>query len=184
MQTCQWAVSGILLLSAGHIGTDAMELATLLESEFQGAHKGLVNELYLDSLLTVFSTYLVGRYNNTPVTRPKPQLGGLSASTLRRVEDFIHANLARKLSIAEMATVAGFSPTHFARAFREATGRPPHQYVTLLRPRLAEELAKNSSLILGEIAVKTDFATHSQMTATMQQCWGTTPTERRRDFAK
>lgn len=168
------------LPAAGHIDTHALKLAKLFESEFRSARKGSLNQIYLDSLLTVFSMHLLRRYTNAPRHVPKPKRGGLTAQNMQRVDDFIRANLARKFNIIELAAITGFSPTHFARAFRETTGRPPHQYVTLLRLRLVEKLTKDRSLTLGEIAIKAGFSTHSHMTATMQQYWGVTPSEHRR----
>ncbi|MCK4207339.1 helix-turn-helix transcriptional regulator [Brucella pituitosa] len=99
---------------------------------------------------------------------------------IRRVDDFIRANLSNKITVVALAAVAGLSPTHFTRAFRETTGRAPYQYVTIMRLQRAAELAGDRSLIFGEIASKSGFSTHSQMTAVMRQYWGVTPSELRR----
>lgn len=99
---------------------------------------------------------------------------------MRRVDDFIQANLSKKITVVTLAAVAGLSPTHFSRAFRETTGRAPYQYITIMRLQRVAELVEDRSLVLGEIANKTGFSTHSQMTAIIKQHWGLTPSDLRR----
>lgn len=164
----------------GHVDAEALKFAKLFAHEFRRARTKSVNQIYLDSLLTVFSTYLLRRYTKASKLVGRPKRGGLRAQGLRRVEDFIRANLTLKISIIDLAAIAGLSPTHFNRAFREAVGSPPHQYITILRLRRAEELSKDPSLKLSEIAARAGFSTHSQMTATMRQYWGVTPSALRR----
>ncbi|MFI6995971.1 helix-turn-helix domain-containing protein [Nocardia sp. NPDC050175] len=41
--------------------------------------------------------------------------------------------LARPVTVAELAGVAQYSPYHFLRMFKRATGYTPHRYLTLLR---------------------------------------------------
>lgn len=81
---------------------------------------------------------------------------------MSRVDEYIRANLAGRISLPDLAAVAGVSPSHFARAFRQKTGQPPYQYITIERLRLVAELARDRSLAIGEIAARTGFATHAR----------------------
>ena len=56
---------------------------------------------------------------------------------LRRVIDFVEANVTQPISVRDMAEIADLSVHHFARSFKEASGRTPHQYVTERRLQLA-----------------------------------------------
>jgi len=56
----------------------------------------------------------------------KPR-GGLAPSMLRRVTEYMLANLADDLALVTLASLVGLSPFHFCRAFRESTGLPPHR---------------------------------------------------------
>ncbi|TWG95056.1 AraC family transcriptional regulator [Mesorhizobium sp. J18] len=165
--------------ASGQTDREAASLAQLLESEFRRIPDESINEIYVDSLLTVFGTHLLKRYGSRPV-RPSRARGGLRTTIMSRVDDYIRANLAGRIYLADLAALAGVSPTHFARAFRQRTGQPPYQYITKERLRLVAELAKDHSLTIGEIAAKAGFATHSQMTATMRRYWGITPSDIRR----
>src|SRR5262249_39034344 len=51
-----------------------------------------------------------------------------------RVLRGLEARLDERHTLAELARIAGLSPYHFLRTFREATGVTPHQW--LLRARL------------------------------------------------
>lgn len=167
------------LPARGQTDREAASLAKLLESEFRRIPDGSINELYVDSLLTVFGTHLLKRYRSNPKKLFKAR-GGLRTAILGRVDEYIRANLSDRINLADLAAIAGVSPTHFARAFRQKTGQPPYQYIMMERLRLVAELAKDRSLTIGEIAAKAGFATHSQMTATMRRYWGITPSDIRR----
>jgi AraC family transcriptional regulator len=99
---------------------------------------------------------------------------GVTPSRLRRVQEFMRANLARPLSLQEMAAVAGMSLYHFARGFREATGRPPHRYLMELRLCEARTLLHDPRLPIGVIARTVGF-THSHFTAVFTRRMGMTP---------
>lgn len=168
------------LPSSGHIDSHALKLAKFFEREFRRARTGTLNKIYLDSLLTLFGTHLLRYYANAPRAVFKPKRGGLRSHIMRHVDDFIQANLSKKITVVALAAVAGISPTHFSRAFRETTGRAPYQYITIMRLQRVAELAGDRSLALGEISRKSGFSTHSQMTAIMKQHWGVTPSDLRR----
>lgn len=162
----------------GHVDARAHMLAGLIREEFHRP-EGL-DALYMDSLVTVFATYLLRTY--TPLGSPSHAVprGGLSTHVWRRVDDFIRSHLAERLSVETLAGVAGLSPSHFLRAFRETVGKPPHQYILALRLSQAKELLQSGRTPLGEIARHTGFASHSHLSATMQRLWSVSPSELRR----
>ena len=65
---------------------------------------------------------------------------------------------------------------HFARAFRQATGCTPHQYVLEQRLCTARTLLHDPKLPIGEIASTIGF-THSHLTAAFRRHMGMTPSE-------
>src|SRR5690606_17178361 len=131
-------------LKEGHVDEKALLLASLIRDEFRRGE--LSNALYFDSLITVFSTYLLRTYT-TLKGRPNGQSrGGLSVKVWRNIEEYIRANLAENLSVERLASVAGISPSHFLRAFRETVGQPPHKYVLATRLEMAEQLAVSTDL--------------------------------------
>lgn len=165
-------------LAAGHVDEKALLLANLVRDEFQNGEP--LNHLYLDSLLTVFSTYLLRNYSSLRDRPGPPSRGGLPPKAWRNVQDYIRANIGEQLSVERLALVAGVSPSHFLRAFRQTVGQAPHQYVLATRLELAEQLVMTTDMPLARVARLTGFASHSHMTASMRRHKFTTPSALRR----
>jgi len=83
---------------------------------------------------------------------PVPKHGGLTAWQSRQVMEFMRAHLDQPLSLRDLAAVVNLSPWHFARAFRESHGLPPHRCLTLLRLEKARDLLSQSRKSVTEIA--------------------------------
>jgi AraC family transcriptional regulator len=98
----------------------------------------------------------------------------MAPSKLRRAKDFIHANLAGQPSLRDIAEAAEVSLFHFARQFRKATGRSPHQYLTEQRLLQARALLHDPSLSIGAIAKAVGF-THSHFSIMFTRHIGMTP---------
>jgi AraC family transcriptional regulator len=98
---------------------------------------------------------------------------------LKRVKDFICANLARDMSLAEVAAVADMTLFHFAKAFQQATGTSPHRYLIEHRILRARSLLHNPSLTIRTVAAAVGF-THSHFTRLFGRYMGMTPSAFRR----
>jgi transcriptional regulator GlxA family with amidase domain len=59
--------------------------------------------------------------------------------------------------VNELAATAHMSAHHFARMFKEATGIPPHRYITLQRVDDAKQLLSDTELPLVEVAAAVGF---------------------------
>jgi transcriptional regulator GlxA family with amidase domain len=73
------------------------------------------------------------------------------------VIDFMHANLHRKLSLAELAESASISVSHLGHLFRTETGVSPGQYLMTLKVQRAGELLKNSIVSVKRIMFEVGF---------------------------
>jgi AraC family transcriptional regulator len=136
--------------------------------------EGLSGRLYAESLANVLAVHLLRHYSNA-TTRPVTFTGGLSASKLRQVEDFVNDNYGRDLKLAEMAQVAGMSSFHFAREFKRTTGTTPHQYLIKLRVERAKALLAKNDLPIIEVGLQSGFSHQSHFTRLFRRFTGTTP---------
>ncbi|ASV84169.1 helix-turn-helix domain protein [Ochrobactrum quorumnocens] len=164
--------------ASGQVDDKALLLASLIQDELTKGEES--NEIYLDSLITVFSTYLLRSYSTLRNRELVLHKGGLSDRSLRDVRDYIRANISDRLSIERLAQVARLSPSHFLRAFRHTVGQSPHQYVLATRLEMAEDLIVTTDMSLSIIAKLTGFSTHSHMSASMRRYKFTTPRALRR----
>lgn len=98
----------------------------------------------------------------------------LDDQRLRRVMQFIAENLQNDIHLNDLAQVANLSPFHFARAFRKATGEPPHRFVRGCRLEWAKELLEGSAPI-AEIALTCNFSSQSSFTRAFTRAFGIAP---------
>ena len=105
--------------------------------------------------------------------------GGLSRPALRRVLEFIDSNLDRSLALKDLAGISGLSVDHFARAFRESTGAPPHRYLVGRRLNHARELLERTDRPIADIAQTLGFTDQSHLTNLFRRHFGSTPARAR-----
>jgi AraC family transcriptional regulator len=99
-----------------------------------------------------------------------------SRRAIRQVVDHIEAHLHSALRISELAEVAGLEPHHFRRAFKAATGLPPHRYVTERRlARAAELLRDPNGPPIADVAARVGFSSQSHLTTAFGRQYGLTP---------
>lgn len=158
----------------GTVDLKALRFAELLKVEL--TRQEPPSALYVDSLVTLFGIHLLRSYSTTR-KQPADVKGGLSAANVRRIREFLHENFTRKMTVAELAAIAGLSPYYFIRAFTKRFGQPPHQYILALRLSFAEKLLGDSNLTIADVAYLSGFSSQSHLTAVMRKHRHITPME-------
>lgn len=114
-------------------------------------------------------------------TLPAPvRKGGLAPWQVKRVREYIEAELTRSLSVAELARICSLSPFHFARAFERSVGKPPYQYIIERRLARARRLMDETNEPLTEIAFRVGYAECSHLARAFKKAMGLSPSEYRR----
>jgi AraC-like DNA-binding protein len=134
---------------------------------------GVHGRLYAESILTALLIDLV-RHQGAQ-TRAAPIKGGLAPRQLRRVEQMIRDQLAEDLSLSELASITNLSKAHFARAFRNSTGLPPHQYQLNARVEHAKRLLRRGDMTLTEIGLECGFRDQSHFIRAFRRRVGVSP---------
>lgn len=107
--------------------------------------------------------------------------GGLPAGTLRRTREYIERELANPISLHDLAAMAGLSDCHFARAFKQSVGMPPHRYLMQRRVERAATLIQGTTRPLAEIALEVGCCDQSHFSRLVARATGQTPRELRRE---
>jgi len=105
----------------------------------------------------------------------------LTAWQRRRVLEHMEANLAQPLRNRELGALVGYSEFHFAVAFRNALGAPPHEYLIRQRIERAQQLMLSSDLPLCQIAAECGLADQSHLSRLFRRLVGETPAAWRRN---
>ena len=136
------------------------------------------DRLYLESLQTMLCAHLLRHHCSTTIITTEVS-GGLPASKLRQVVDYIQSNLERDLGLAQLASVAHISSHHFGKLFKQSMGLTPHQYVLKCRIERAKKLLSNRKLTLTEISLATGFCHQSHFTNAFHRYTTLTPRQYR-----
>jgi len=154
-------------------------LAAMLRSMVAEAASGSLNgQLYAESL----SLGVALRLQQRAVNRARVSLerGKLTAVQVQRLEEWIGVHLAQDISLAQLARIAGFSPAHFVRLFRNSLGCAPYRHVLTMRLERARQLLVASDLPIAAIAAETGFASQSHLTTAFVREYATPPGQLRR----
>lgn len=108
-----------------------------------------------------------------------PATGGLAAWRLRRVLEYLQANLAEDTPLAVLAGLAGLSDRHFCTAFRQSTGLPPHRYQAGRRVERAKELLADPTLSVTAVALAVGFGSSQHFATMFRRATGMTPSRYR-----
>lgn len=128
-----------------------------------------------DALVTALLAYLDRR-----TTGPAPARPGALGRRLHLVLEYIEANLASPLRLAELARMAGVGARRFTTLFAAETGWSPHRYLVNRRIERAKSLMLDTRLTLAEIGVAVGFADPAQFSRVFRQHTGESPRAYRR----
>ena len=136
-----------------------------------------------DHIASALEAYL--RQAHNIVSLPPPAVrGGLAPWQLRQAKQILISRLDEPISLAELARACKLSPGHFARAFRQTTGQPPHRWLMVQRIEKAKQLLVDSTLSLAQIAQKCGFADQSHFTRIFAQLVQSSPGQWRRHWRR
>lgn len=135
---------------------------------------GPASRLVTEELAEELAVHLIFAHSNVPQRQGRSYM--IAPSKLKRAVEYMRSNIHGELSLADIAGVAGMSLFHFAKAFKQATGLAPHQYLTAQRMLLARALLHDKRLSIGQVAGVVGLS-HSHFTVVFRRQMGMTPTK-------
>jgi AraC-like DNA-binding protein len=91
------------------------------------------------------------------------------------LESYVQRNLDQKLTISELAGIAGTTSQSLQRIVRQRFNQSAYEWVTTLRLERSLELLRHSNLDLATIAIESGFANQSHWTRLFHRQFGITP---------
>lgn len=125
---------------------------------------------------TLHSRPRISTLGHLPIAEPPaPSRGGLPPGLTRRICDYIESNLSQKIGLDALAAMSGLSTHHFARAFHQSVGIPPHSYLLRRRLEHVERMLRETQLPLSEIALAAGFSDQSHLARHFHRLTGVSP---------
>lgn len=132
--------------------------------------------LLTEEIAQELASHLIRTHSNLAHLQGGDHSRSMAPGKLKRAEEFIVSNLQVEMSLQDIAGAAGMSLFHFAKAFKQTTGRTPHQFLTGQRLLHARSLLHDGRLSIGQIA-KAVGLSHSHFTAVFARQMGMTPSK-------
>jgi len=155
-----------------------IELTDQLLDEWSGrnAVRSLVAQSLLLQIIVAFARASAG-HRVAPVGQvsPTPATDDARYDALRRVIDHIHQRHDQPLTLDRLADVAGWTPAHLTRTFRQLVGLPAMKYVERVRVRRACELLSATTDPVYAVAERVGYRDHAYFSRAFTRCAGVSP---------
>jgi AraC-like DNA-binding protein len=139
------------------------------------------SSLFQDYVLRALTVHIAQVYGGMHAIQRIPR-GALAPWQERRAKELMRTSLTEELPLSRLAAECGLSVRHFARAFRQSTGMPPHRWLLKQRIERATDLLHNRVLPLADIAISCGFADQSHFTRVFTALVGVSPSAWRRSL--
>ena len=161
-------------LQSLRIDPRAQALVALLR---HGLRSGSIETLEAEGLLLTLVSRTLG-----PRTAREPGATPAKRRLVDRVKLLLASDLARRWTLAEIATEIGGSPVYLTQAFQQVEGLPLYRYQLHLRLARALDLIATSE-DLSALALDLGFSSHSHFAAAFKQAYGRPPSEFKQSFS-
>lgn len=128
-----------------------------------------------EEVLREVVAHLLANYSPSRVSSRSTGKGGLPPRRLRRVQEFVDANLA-SATLSGIAAEVALSPFHFAREFKRTTGEAPWSYVVSRRLARAITLLGSADFTVEQVAAAAGFPHASHMNRHLRHRMGASAT--------
>jgi AraC family transcriptional regulator len=131
-------------------------------------------KLFVDCIESALANILLTSFNTFAPRSISPK-GGMAPHVLRRVIEFMHANMDKQVGLKDLADCAGLSLSHFSFQFRASTNESPHQYMLRLRIERSKELLSDSRLSVLHVGLEVGFRNQQHFATVFRNSVGVPP---------
>lgn len=96
---------------------------------------------------------------------------------VQQMQEYIDLNISAKMTLKELAVVAGYSPWHAARVFKSVIGKTPFEYIRALRLTKAALLLRDNHVKIIDVALDFVFDSHEGFIRAFSKEFGMTPSK-------
>ena len=137
-----------------------------------------ISQLLIDEVSVLLMSHLIHNYSD--VATSERSRGGLAPWQERLAKEILFSRIRNPPTVDELGQACGVSARHFIRAFRQSTGRTPHQWLVEERALNAKNLLEHSNRTLAEISSMCGYANQSHFCRAFLRSFGQSPSVARR----
>jgi AraC family transcriptional regulator len=157
-----------------HVVADDRLTHLLFALDAERARGYSAGKLFVDGIEAAVANILLTSFN-TFAPRSISGKGGMAPRLLRRVFEFMHANMDKQIGLKDLADCAGLSLSHFSFQFRASTNQSPHQYMLRLRIERSKELLTASRLSVLDVGLEVGFRNQQHFATVFRNSVGVPP---------
>ncbi|MCZ0732939.1 AraC family transcriptional regulator [Phreatobacter sp. AB_2022a] len=120
-------------------------------------------------LVNILRAYLAGD------GRPQGWLGALTDRQIGTALQLMHDDVARRWTVADLASAAGMSRTSFAERFKGLVGLAPLEYLTRWRMTIARNALRSENTNLAAIAAAIGYESDTAFSLAFKRMFGSSP---------
>jgi AraC family transcriptional regulator len=154
--------------------TDDRLTHLLLALDAERARGYSAGKLFVDGVEAAVANILLTSFNAF-APRSISGKGGMAPRLLRRVLEFMNANMDKQIGLKDLADCAGLSLSHFSFQFRASTNQSPHQYMLRLRVERSKELLADSRLSVLDVGLEVGFRNQQHFATVFRNSVGVPP---------
>jgi AraC family transcriptional regulator len=174
MEAARERLTGSLEIVPQYVVTDDRLTHLLFALDAERARGYSAGKLFVDCIESALANILLTSFN-TFAPRSIPGKGGMAPHVLRRVIEFMHANMDKQIGLKDLADCAGLSVSHFSFQFRASTNQSPHQYMIRLRVERSKELLTDSRLSVLDVGLEVGFRNQQHFATVFRNFVGVPP---------
>jgi AraC family transcriptional regulator len=133
-----------------------------------------MGRLYAEEAAEMLAVHLL-RHHCSVETEVEDFTGGIPPARLKRVRDYVEANLDGEIRLDDLAAQAEMSKYHFSRQFKKEVGQSPTQFVIDQRIEKGKRLLEETDWLIARISLEVGYQSQSRFTTQFKRRVGTTP---------
>lgn len=102
-------------------------------------------------------------------------------NAVQRMQDYIMAHYQEEITLQDLAKAATYSPWHALRAFSEAIGKTPFEYLRMVRLSVAAKKLRDTNMSVLDIALESAFGSHEGFTKAFSHMFAISPQKYREE---
>ncbi|WP_308013296.1 AraC family transcriptional regulator [Streptomyces beigongshangae] len=149
-----------------------VHVAELLNSEVENNAVG--RSLVLDHLAQILFVHVL-RAHAEQTDRPTGWLGALNDDGIGAALRAMHADVAHRWTLQELAGISRMSRSAFAASFKRQVGTAPLEYLIQWRMSLARDALRRNTRSISELAAATGYESESAFSTAFRRVAGSSP---------